>query len=74
MRIQTGQGVAEAVKAAIAPESERELQRTSVSIATEGNWLMLRIRADDTTALRAAVNSYTRWIQVAIDTANLAEQ
>ena len=74
MRIQTGHEIAEAVKAAIALESERELQRTSVSVVTEGDWLTLLIMAEDITSLRAAVNSYMRWIQVAIDTANLAEQ
>ena len=73
MRIRTGKDSAEAVKAAIVPESERELQRTSVTVTTDRDWLGLQIVAEDTTSLRSAVNSYMRWLKVAMDTANITK-
>jgi len=36
--------------------------RSKVEIAIEGKRIMLTINARDTTALRAAVNAYLRWI------------
>ena len=74
LRIQAGRDAALAAKAAILPESEREIQRTSVSVITEEKWLMLSITAEDTTSLRAAINSYMRWIKVAMDTTKMTKQ
>lgn len=56
-----------AVMAALKPESSRELPRAQAKVWTEGNTLHLEIQAEDAVSLRAAVNSYLRWVKVASD-------
>lgn len=53
-----------AVKTALIPEAESpssERSRTEVSI--QDNELVIKTVASDTTALRASLNSYLRWVQ-----------
>ncbi|TLZ86856.1 MAG: hypothetical protein E6K02_04650 [Methanobacteriota archaeon] len=47
------------------PETGRDVPKARVSMRSEPNRLTLTIDADDTGALRAAVNSYLRWADVA---------
>ena len=48
---------------ALKPETRRPLTRRSkVQMESEGNSLTLNFKASDTSALRAAINSYLRWI------------
>ncbi|MFQ5998665.1 MAG: KEOPS complex subunit Pcc1 [Candidatus Bathyarchaeia archaeon] len=48
---------------AIEPESKSRLSgRSRVHVTNRGNVVLLNITARDTTALRAIVNSYGRWI------------
>jgi KEOPS complex subunit Pcc1 len=57
-------GLLDAVKTALIPEAESpssERSRTEVSI--RGNELVIETFASDTTALRASLNSYLRWVQ-----------
>ena len=49
---------------ALLPEVGRELPRTSVDVRVEEGRFVLDVRAGDLSALRAAVNSYLRWIKV----------
>jgi KEOPS complex subunit Pcc1 len=56
-----------AVMAALKPESSRELPRAQAKVWTEGKTLHLEIKAEDAVSLRAAVNSYLRWVKVAAD-------
>ncbi len=56
-----------AVLAALKPESSRELPRARAKVWTEGKTLHLEIQAEDAVSLRAAVNSYLRWVKVAAD-------
>jgi len=56
-----------AVMAALKPESSRELPRAQAKVWTEGKTLHLEIQAEDAISLRAAVNSYLRWVKVAAD-------
>ncbi|MCJ7731891.1 CTAG/PCC1 family protein [Candidatus Bathyarchaeota archaeon] len=54
----------EAVTTALIPESETpSSDRSETSITVEGNLLIIQTRASDTTALRASLNSYLRWVQ-----------
>ncbi|MDD1768691.1 MAG: hypothetical protein LUQ55_01755 [Methanomassiliicoccales archaeon] len=55
------------VLGAISPEVGREIPRTRVKISSESDQLVLDIEASDLAALRAALNSYLRWIKVAED-------
>src|SRR2546425_12720748 len=53
------------VYASLRPETGRDVPKARVSMRSERNRLTLTIDADDTGALRAAVNSYLRWADVA---------
>ena len=59
-----GEG-AEIIRRALEPEAGRDLPRAAVGISGSGSRLVLSIDAEDTAALRAAVNSYLRWADVA---------
>ena len=63
----------DAVIAAIKPESLEEFCRTHIRMHAENGKLCITIKAEDTTSLRAALNSYIRWIQVAVNTVNLTK-
>jgi len=55
------------VLGAVSPEVGREIPRTRVKISSESGQVVLDIEASDLAALRAALNSYLRWIKVAED-------
>ncbi len=57
---------------AISPEAGREIPRTKVHADLEGERMVLRIEARDLPALRAALNSYLRWIKIAEDMNRMA--
>lgn len=50
---------------ALAPETGRDVPKARVSLRSARGRLTVTIDADDTSALRAAVNSYLRWADVA---------
>ena len=56
---------ASVVRQALAPEAGRDVPKARVSLSGSGSTLTITIDADDTGALRAAVNSYLRWSDVA---------
>ncbi len=56
---------ASVVRQALAPEAGRDVPKARVSVSGSGSRLTITIDADDTGALRAAVNSYLRWSDVA---------
>lgn len=58
---------AEVVRASLSPEAGREIPRSRVVVGGEGDVAEIVVEADDTAALRAALNSYLRWAQVALD-------
>jgi tRNA threonylcarbamoyladenosine modification (KEOPS) complex Pcc1 subunit len=48
---------------ALTPEVNRQIGvRSKVSLKAEGQGLVLNVEAEDTVALRAALNAYLRWI------------
>ena len=51
----------------ISPEAGRELPRTETRIEMDGDTALIRIKATDTTAMRAAVNSYLECVRVIED-------
>jgi tRNA threonylcarbamoyladenosine modification (KEOPS) complex Pcc1 subunit len=54
---------------ALLPETESvPSDRASTTIAVEGSVLVVDIRADDLTALRAAMNSFLSWISACLRT------
>jgi KEOPS complex subunit Pcc1 len=60
---------ADLVRRVLAPESGREIPRTKASVLKDGDKTILKIEAEDTSALRAALNSFVRWgvLATAID-------
>jgi tRNA threonylcarbamoyladenosine modification (KEOPS) complex Pcc1 subunit len=58
----------ETVQAALLPEVDKpSSSRTHVTLTTEEDCLLLNVEADDTVALRAALNSYLRWVNSLIN-------
>ncbi|HKZ64664.1 MAG TPA: KEOPS complex subunit Pcc1 [Thermoplasmata archaeon] len=58
---------AEVLRASLGPEAGREIPRSRVTVRGEGAIAEIVVEAEDTAALRAALNSYLRWAQVAMD-------
>ena len=54
----------DAVDIALTPESETpSSDRSKTEVSGEGNQLIIKTIASDTSALRASLNSYLRWVQ-----------
>jgi len=59
---------------ALKPETERALtSRARVRLESEGNSLTIRFEARDTSALRAAMNSYLHWIALVNEACSVLE-
>jgi KEOPS complex subunit Pcc1 len=56
---------------ALSPEVGREIPRTRVSLTSEGDEIILNVEASDLGALRAALNSYLRWISISEEIGNM---
>jgi KEOPS complex subunit Pcc1 len=63
---------AAAIYGSISPEAGREIPRTKISASRRGQEVVLTVEATDLAALRAALNSYLRWIKVAEDMSQAA--
>lgn len=53
------------VALAIGPEAGREIPRTRAEVGRGEGSMTLVLDADDLSALRAALNSYIRWMSIA---------
>lgn len=65
---------AEVVGRALSPELTERIPRTKVEVTAKDGEVVIGIEAEDTTALRAALNSYIRWGNVAEETAEEVER
>ena len=63
---------AEVIAGSLSPELDEKIPRTSISVERSGDELSVKIEAEDQNALRAALNSYIRWMNVAEETAKEA--
>lgn len=63
---------ADVIEAALRPELGDEVPGSRASMRREGLALVIEIEAEDPGALRAALNSYLRWTQTAIDVQRVA--
>jgi len=60
--------LAQAALRALKPEAERPpTGRFEAEVGLEGSTLVVRIRARDTSSLRAALNSYLSWVRAVRD-------
>jgi len=57
----------EAIFKALKPETRVAMSRSKVVMKREDNILTLNFEAKDTSALRAALNSYLHWIRLTKD-------
>lgn len=57
-------GNAGTVASVIGPEARRDLLRTHVDVSLEDGKAVIRIEADDSSAMRAALNSYLECIMI----------
>jgi len=60
------------VAGALSPELAERIPRTRVEVERLEGEVVIRIEAEDNNALRAALNSYIRWTNVAEETAREA--
>jgi tRNA threonylcarbamoyladenosine modification (KEOPS) complex Pcc1 subunit len=59
---------------ALAPEANRPVtSRAKAALMGEGDFLVLKVEAKDTVALRAALNAYLRWIGSAVKVLQVVE-
>ncbi len=59
---------------AITPETEKPLtKRARVKLEKDGLFFVLIVESDDTTALRATLNSYLRWINSIVNVIEVLE-
>ena len=58
---------ADAILKSLKPEAGRELPRTRVKVSGNGDETVIEIEANDTSAMRAALNSYLGCIKVTED-------
>lgn len=56
---------ADVVRRALAPEAGRDVPKARVVVSGAAGRATIAIDADDTSALRAALNSYLRWADLA---------
>lgn len=62
----------ERIRRALSVESNREIPRTKVEVRG-GDALEIKILAEDLHALRAALNSYMRWLKLAMEVEEVIE-
>ena len=66
--IQKQGNIADVVAKSLLPEMDRNIPRTKVNLKEDKNKIQIEIQAQDVNALRAAINSYLRWMKVSMDT------
>ena len=62
-----------AIASSLMPEAGRELSRTTVGISRSGDEVLVSIDAKDTTAMRAALNSYLGCVRITEDISKITK-
>ena len=60
------------IQGSLSPELGERIPRTRIEVERRQDEITIKIEADDQNALRAALNSYIRWMNVAEETAKEA--
>lgn len=63
--------IASAISGALSPETGADVPKTSSAVGQKGEELVVRVEAEDLSALRAALNSHLRWADAAERAARL---
>ena len=72
-RLRVDSPYAREIASSIMPEAERELPRTHVEISCSEGSVTVSIDAKDTTAMRAALNSYLGCIRITEDISKITK-
>jgi len=68
-------GSAERIERALAPEAAREVPRSHARLRRPSEReIVLDVEANDTGALRAAINAYLGWVRLALEAEAVAEE
>ena len=68
IQIDTSERLAKIIEGSLLPEAEMPTsERSRVGVEIEDGGLIIRIEASDIAALRAAFNSYLRWVSAILD-------
>jgi KEOPS complex subunit Pcc1 len=62
---------AEEIYESLKPELDDDLHRSSVTLQAEDGIIRLEIRGEDTVSLRAALNTWIRFIKIAFEMVSL---
>lgn len=54
------------IESTVRPESRGEFPKTSIKISRQDDKLTITIDSSDVNGLRAAINSYLRWMDMAV--------
>lgn len=73
LSIELSQELASKVIESMQVELSQEMARTEVSIDYRDNTLILTISTKDLSSMRAALNSYLRWLNLCINTLKFAQ-
>jgi len=65
---------AEVILHALSPEASQKIPKSETELSVKGTTLTLRIGAEDLSSLRAACNSYLRWIQTTMSVQDLVKK
>lgn len=65
---------ADAVAGSLSPETAERIPRTRIEVERGEGEVTIRVEAQDLASLRAALNSYIRWANVAEETAEEAKR
>ncbi len=63
-----------ALASCLSPEVTEDLAKTSMEVEIGIDSLKIKIAAEDVSSLRAALNSYLRWLRIATDTNEVITQ
>lgn len=64
-RIEIRTPFAEEIAGSLSPETAEQLPRTSAKLEAKRDRIVLLVETEDTVAMRAAMNSYLRWLGMA---------
>lgn len=62
---------ASVIAQSLSPEIKHKIPKSTVTFSIDKKNLMVTIESEDISSLRAACNSYIRWIQTALSVKNL---
>ncbi len=68
VHVEVPEGISGIVDESLAPEIEHQTsERTNVTMSSKKGEVIISIEASDIVALRAAINSYLRWVGAILD-------